>query len=182
MKKILKLFLIALSLFILVATVKIYRYESEKLAALQEHMNFLANKENVEYVSVEEEQRLAKEEAARIEAEEKAAKEEAERLAKEAEEAKKAEEERLKEEEVQKKKEEAVAKEEAKRNVRLDVVLINQLPEYKNGCEATSLTMMLNYAGITVDKSEVVGKMKVDTTAVKYDSNGKITQWGNPKL
>lgn len=59
------------------------------------------------------------------------------------------------------------------KNMLLDIPMIKQLPEYHNGCEATSLTMMLNYAGIKVDKATVVSKMKKDTIPIKRDSTGK---------
>jgi len=68
------------------------------------------------------------------------------------------------------------------KNILLDIPVIKQLPEYHNGCEATSLTMMLNYAGIRVDKATVVSKMKKDTTPIKRDSAGKIIEWGNPQI
>ncbi|WP_245823049.1 C39 family peptidase [Lactobacillus terrae] len=35
------------------------------------------------------------------------------------------------------------------------VPLINQNPELPNGCEITAITMMLNYAGVNVDKNAV---------------------------
>lgn len=68
------------------------------------------------------------------------------------------------------------------KNILLDIPVIKQLPEYHNGCEATSLTMMLNYAGIRVDKTTVVSKMKKDTAPIKRDSTGKIVEWGNPQI
>ncbi|GGH84386.1 uncharacterized protein YvpB [Pullulanibacillus pueri] len=50
----------------------------------------------------------------------------------------------------------------------LDVTLINQLPELPNGCEVTSLTMLLQSAGIDVDKMTVADKMKT----VPFEENG----------
>lgn len=182
MKKFLKLFILALSFVALVFTLRIYIYESKKVSALQAHMSFLSNKGNVEYISAEEEAKLVKEERKRQKAEEKAAREEAKRKAKEEEEAKKAEEKRLKEEEIKRKKEEVEKALNPPKSIILDVELINQLPEYKNGCEATSLTMMLNYAGINVNKNSVIEKVKRDPTPIKYDSKGNIIEWGNPKL
>ncbi|MEW8993915.1 C39 family peptidase [Clostridium sp.] len=181
MKKLFTFFILALSFVALAITFKIYIYESRKVSALQDHMGFLASKGNISYMSSEEEAKLEKEEKKRKKEEEKAAKEEAKRRAKEEEEAKKAEEKRLKEEELQKKKEELEKALNASKEINLDVGIINQLPEYKNGCEATSLTMMLNYAGINVDKDSVIAKVKRDSTPIKYDSKGKIVEWGNPK-
>lgn len=182
MKKFLKLFILALSFVALALTFRIYIYESKKVSALQAHMNFLSNKGNVEYISAEEEAKLEKEEKKKQKAEEKAAREEAKRKAKEEEEAKKAEEKRLKEEELKKKKEALEKALNPPKSINLDVGIINQLPEYKNGCEATSLTMMLNYAGVNVSKDSVVAKVKRDPTPIKYDSKGNIIEWGNPEL
>jgi len=50
----------------------------------------------------------------------------------------------------------------------LDVPLINQLPELPNGCEVTSLAMMLQDAGIDVDKLSLAEKMK----KVPFEENG----------
>ena len=102
MKKFFKLFALALSFVALVFTFRIYIYENKKVSVLQDHMNFLANKGNVSYMSYEEEVKLEKEEKKRQKEEEKAAKKEAKRKAKEEAEARKAEEQRLKEEELQK--------------------------------------------------------------------------------
>jgi len=55
------------------------------------------------------------------------------------------------------------------KSIFLDIAVINQLPEYYNGCEATSLTMMLNHAGIKVEKTTVVSMVKKDVTPIKYD-------------
>ncbi len=41
----------------------------------------------------------------------------------------------------------------------LDVPIIEQLPELPTGCEATSVTMLLNYAGVEISKFEVVELM-----------------------
>ncbi|MEG1256163.1 C39 family peptidase [Clostridium sp.] len=182
MKKFIKLLVIALSLSVVIVSLKIYTNESEKINALQDHMSFLASKGDVSYISATEEARLKKEEKKRLEEEEKAAKQEAKIKAREEAVAKKAEEKRLKEEEIQKLKEKLEKEKNPPKSLILDVPIINQLPEYKNGCEATSLTMMLNYAGIKVDKHSVIKEIKIDPTPIKYNSSGKIVQWGNPKL
>ena len=65
-----------------------------------------------------------------------------------------------------------------KKHVEFDVPQINQLdfPRYENGCEVTSLAMLLNYRGINVTKSELAAKI----AKVPYQySNG---QYGNPNV
>lgn len=64
----------------------------------------------------------------------------------------------------------------------MKIGMIKQLPELKNGCEVTSVAMMLNYAGVNVDKMTLANKVKKDTTPIKYDNSGHITQWGNPDV
>ena len=61
-------------------------------------------------------------------------------------------------------------------SIKLDVPLINQMdaPRLYNGCEITSLAMILNYHGIEVTKNELANKVK--TVPLTY-SNGKK---GNP--
>lgn len=179
MKKLIKILVMALSLGVIYIAVDMFLYENEKVSAINEHASFLANKENIEYIS------LAEERKAKAEAEKKAAEEE---RARKEEEKKKQDEEKKKLEE--QKKEEQKAQENVTVKVEkpannskiLEVELINQLPEYKNGCEATSLTMLLNYAGVTVDKDTVVSKMKKDATEVKYDGRGNILEWGDPRV
>ena len=46
-----------------------------------------------------------------------------------------------------------------KRKILLDVPTILQKPELPRGCEVTSLAMMLNYAGIEVNKMELAEKI-----------------------
>src|SRR5574342_673296 len=62
----------------------------------------------------------------------------------------------------------------------MDVPLINQNPELKYGCEVTSLTMMLNYAGVKVNKMELYRKVKKDGDPIRRSNNGDILRWGNP--
>jgi uncharacterized protein YvpB len=58
------------------------------------------------------------------------------------------------------------------------VPLIMQKPELDRGCEVTSLAMLLQYAGVEVDKMELAKKVKKDTTPYKKE-NGTY-YYGNP--
>lgn len=64
---------------------------------------------------------------------------------------------------------------------KIDVPLISQLPELSNGCEVTSLAMLLKYNGIDVDKIVLASQMKKDETKIFYDKYGDIKSWGNPE-
>ncbi|GAA0324901.1 C39 family peptidase [Bacillus carboniphilus] len=68
---------------------------------------------------------------------------------------------------------------EVKKEIVLDVPLIKQNPELKYGCEVTSTTMMLQYAGIEVDKLELAEKVKKDSDPL-VETNNDIVRWGNP--
>jgi len=61
----------------------------------------------------------------------------------------------------------------------LDVPIIKQNPELKYGCEVTSLAMLLQYAGIQMDKMELARKIQDDEPVIK-DKNGNIIKWGDP--
>lgn len=67
-----------------------------------------------------------------------------------------------------------------KQSVLLDVAIIKQKPELKNGCEVTSLAMVLQYAGIKVNKMELAEKVAKDNDPIVRNSNGDIIHWGNP--
>ncbi|WP_041580348.1 C39 family peptidase [Bacillus sp. 1NLA3E] len=62
----------------------------------------------------------------------------------------------------------------------LDVPLIKQNPELKYGCEVTSLTMMLQFAGVNTNKMELFSKIKKDPDAIQRSRSGDIIRWGNP--
>lgn len=62
----------------------------------------------------------------------------------------------------------------------LDVPVIKQLPELYNGCEVTSLSMLLNAAGRPVDKMELADKVRKDPTPYQGTSLKQISQWGDP--
>lgn len=63
----------------------------------------------------------------------------------------------------------------------IDVPLIKQNPELKYGCEVTSLAMVLNYAGVNVNKMSLYKKVKKDPDPL-IRSNGNIIKWGNPAI
>jgi uncharacterized protein YvpB len=64
----------------------------------------------------------------------------------------------------------------------LSVPIISQKPELSNGCEITSLAMMIQYYGLNKSKLDLLPDMIYDKTPVKMDSNNKIIYWGNPNL
>lgn len=64
----------------------------------------------------------------------------------------------------------------------LDAPIIKQNPELYNGCELTSLTMLLQFSGISLNKMDLVPQMKKDPTPIQYDEYENITYWGNPNL
>lgn len=59
-----------------------------------------------------------------------------------------------------------------------DVPRIEQNPELNRGCEVTSLAMLLNYKGISVDKMTLAQNIIKDNS-VKTEKDGKI-YYGNP--
>lgn len=63
---------------------------------------------------------------------------------------------------------------------KLDVPVIRQLPELYNGCEVTSLAMLLRASGSSVDKLQLAEQIKKDPTPFKGSSLTQISQWGNP--
>lgn len=190
MKKFMKKFIYTVmgiaSLGVFMVTLNFYIGERQKIEALQSHMTVLASKGELTYITAEEQAKIDRAEKKRKKAEEKQRKKEAEA----AEKARKLEEQRLKEEalkkkkaeELQQKKREEEQKKIAAKQKIMNVGLVSQLPEYKNGCEITALTMLLNYNGVNVDKHTLADKVKKDNTAIKYDSRGNIVEWGNPEI
>lgn len=67
-------------------------------------------------------------------------------------------------------------KQEVKREVLLDVPLFNQMdsPRLYNGCEITSLAMVMNYEGISISKNELANEINI--VPLRYQ-NG---DYGNP--
>ncbi len=65
-----------------------------------------------------------------------------------------------------------------KKSVLLEANAINQLPELPRGCEVTALAMLLQYAGVDVDKMTLAEEITKNTTAYEV-VNGTI-YYGNP--
>ncbi|MEJ8544442.1 C39 family peptidase [Brevibacillus borstelensis] len=61
----------------------------------------------------------------------------------------------------------------------LDVPIIAQNPELKNGCEVTSLAMLLRHSGHPVDKMTLARQVKKDPEPI-VQQNGDIQKWGDP--
>lgn len=62
----------------------------------------------------------------------------------------------------------------------IKVKSIKQKPELYNGCEVTSLAMLLNWAGVSVNKLQLSKNIKKDKTPVEKDEKGNILSWGDP--
>ncbi|MBL0385922.1 C39 family peptidase [Tumebacillus sp. ITR2] len=62
----------------------------------------------------------------------------------------------------------------------LNVPLISQLPELYNGCEVTSLAMLVNVAGHPVDKLELARNIRKDPAREQTNAQGQTLAWGNP--
>jgi uncharacterized protein YvpB len=65
-----------------------------------------------------------------------------------------------------------------KDQVLLNIPAISQIPDLPRGCEVTTLAMLLNNAGVAVDKMELGEKVTRDHTPQKI-TNGEI-YFGNP--
>ncbi|PGZ96623.1 peptidase C39 [Bacillus pseudomycoides] len=63
----------------------------------------------------------------------------------------------------------------------LDVPLIPQKPELKFGCEVTSLAMVLQHAGVKVNKMQLANHIKKDNDPSSVGKDGDILEWGDPK-
>jgi len=64
----------------------------------------------------------------------------------------------------------------------IEVRSVKQGPELFNGCEATSLAMLLAHLGEPQDKLQVAAQMPRDLTPQQVDANGRVRTWGNPNV
>ena len=63
-------------------------------------------------------------------------------------------------------------------SILLEAPIISQLPELQRGCEVTTLAMMLNYAGVKVDKLQLAKELDKDVTPLTWKNGQKY--YGNP--
>lgn len=71
-------------------------------------------------------------------------------------------------------------------NYLMNVPIINQNPEFPNGCEAASAVMLLNYYGIEITLSDFIDKYLVqqkvyETEGKRFGPNPSIYYAGNPR-
>ncbi|MFT8316792.1 MAG: C39 family peptidase [Sporolactobacillus sp.] len=66
----------------------------------------------------------------------------------------------------------------AEKKILLDVPLAAQMPELARGCEVTSLAMLLNFAGLSVDKMMLADQIK--KSPVRYQKKKGDTFFGDP--
>ncbi len=64
----------------------------------------------------------------------------------------------------------------------LHVPIFDQLPSLYNGCEVTSLAMLLRYEGFSVTPRLLARQIGRDPTPIKMGPGGNIVYWGNPNL
>ena len=67
----------------------------------------------------------------------------------------------------------------------LDIPLINQNPDYPNGCEAAAATMLLNYLGIDITLEDFINNYLpmsdvYEKDGIRYGPNPAVSYAGNP--
>lgn len=67
-------------------------------------------------------------------------------------------------------------------SVLLDSPSIKQYPELVDGCEVTSLAMLLQYLGVNKSKLDLAYEMPKDPSPLRYGDNGNIVAWGDPNV
>lgn len=68
-----------------------------------------------------------------------------------------------------------------KNSAMLNVGILNQNPELKYGCEVTSLSMVLNYAGVHTNKMDLYRSIQKESDPLIRSSKGDVLHWGNPE-
>ncbi len=58
----------------------------------------------------------------------------------------------------------------------------SQMPQLLNGCEVTSLSMLLTAVGHPVDKMTLANEQPKDPTPLKMNAHKQIISWGNPNV
>ncbi len=62
----------------------------------------------------------------------------------------------------------------------IDIPVTGQFPEYKNGCEALAIKMMMEPFGIYKSKDEIAAEIPKDREDAEFDEDGNIMVWGDP--
>ena len=68
------------------------------------------------------------------------------------------------------------------KQVLIKVPAQSQLPQLKNGCEVTTLSMLLAAVGHPINKMVLAKEEPLDPTKLVMDSKGNIQYWGNPNV
>ncbi|QGQ94168.1 hypothetical protein EHS13_04225 [Paenibacillus psychroresistens] len=64
----------------------------------------------------------------------------------------------------------------------IDVPAMSQFPDYYNGCEITSLAMLVNYLKLPFNRQELIRMLVKDETPLQNAEDGSIEVWGDPDL
>lgn len=64
----------------------------------------------------------------------------------------------------------------------IDAEAMSQFPELFNGCEITSLAMLVQYMGLPYGREELIAMLALDPTPVRFDEAGAVAEWGDPDL
>lgn len=67
-------------------------------------------------------------------------------------------------------------------SVMIQVPVQSQLPQLPNGCEVTSLSMLLTAVGHPVSRFTLANEITKDPTPLVKNSLGTIVEWGNPNV
>lgn len=62
------------------------------------------------------------------------------------------------------------------------VPVLSQMPDYYNGCELTSLDMLLRFAGDRIPLSTLAARLPRTHAPLVTTSDGSIESWGNPNV